>query len=290
MSLQLKIAMRNIFRNKRRTGLTLLAIVFGSVAIIIFGGFIEASYHGLRESVINSRLGHIQIFKAGYSENGTKEPENYLLTAEYVTKIKSTLKDIPQVQLVTTRLEFSGLLSNDNTSISVFGIGGEVENEAEMSSGLTLIEGDELFEEETDGVLMGKGLARSLDAQPGTILTLLAATVDGAVNAVDVEVKGIFESFAKEYDNRAMRMNLSHTQSLLFSNSVTKMVILLDETESTDLIATEIRQRLKENRLEVEIKTWSDLATFYHGVVKLYDNLFGFIKVIVRNSFLNKEL
>jgi len=84
-----KIALRNIFRNKRRSGLTMMAIVFGSVAIILFGGFIAATYQGLRESTINSQLGHIQIFKEGYSDNSKKEPEKYLLKPETVQTIKS---------------------------------------------------------------------------------------------------------------------------------------------------------------------------------------------------------
>ncbi len=281
MRLQFKIALRNIFRNKRRTGLTLLAIVFGCVAIIIFGGFIQASYHGLRESTINSRYGHIQIFKTGYAEHHNKEPEKYLLSPEAVQKVKVILAEIPGIQMITTRLEFSGLLSNGNFSIGVFGIGGEIENEAEMSTGLTLIEGEEIFADDLDTVLMGKGLAATLDAKPGDILTLLSSTADGAINAVDVTVSGIFKSFAKEYDDRAMRMNLKHTQSLLFTDQITKIVILLDQTELTDAVALQIKQRFEKEGLEVEIKTWSDLASFYHSVVKLYGGLFGFVQVIV---------
>lgn len=281
MALQFKIALRNIFRNKRRSALTLLAIVFGSVAIIVFGGFIEASYQGLREATIHSRLGHLQIFRKGYEEHRTKAPEKYLLSPQEIAKIKKILAEIKGVQLVTTRLEFSGLLSNDNISIAVFGIGGEVEQEAEMSAGLTLVAGEELYEDEGDTVLMGKGLAQALAARPGDVLTLLGSTTDGAVNAVDVTVAGIFESFAKEYDDRAMRMNLLHTQNLLFTENVTKMVILLDDTERTEAVADEIDQRFQQAGLVVEIKTWNELAVFYHAVVKLYRGLFNFIQLIV---------
>ena len=281
MTLLCKIAMRNIFRNKRRTGLTLTAIVCGSVALILFGGFIQANYQGLRESTINSRLGHIQIFKAGYHEQHSTAPEKFLLAPRSVQTIKTILDEIPGIRIVTTRLEFSGLLSNGKTSIAVIGIGGEVEKEAEMSAGLTLIEGEALFEEDMDKVLMGKGLATSMQASPGDVLTLLGSTSDGAINAVDVMVAGIFESFSNEYDERAMRMNLQHTQFLLDNEGVTNVVVLLDETTRTEAVAKQLATLFQQAGLQVEIKTWSELATFYHAVVKLYDGLFGFLQLIV---------
>ena len=281
MTLLCKIAMRNIFRNKRRTGLTLTAIICGSVALILFGGFIQANYEGLRETTINSRLGHIQIFKAGYHEQHATAPEKFLLAPRSVQTIKSILDEIRGVRIITTRLEFSGLLSNGKTSIAVIGIGGEAEKEAEMSAGLTLIEGETLFEDDLDRVLMGKGLAASMHASPGDVLTLLGSTGEGAINAVDVIVAGIFESFSNEYDERAMRMNLRHTQFLLDNEGVTNIVVLLDETTRTEAVARQLATLFQQAGLQVEIKTWSELATFYHAVVKLYDGLFGFLQLIV---------
>jgi len=281
MKLQLKIALRNVFRNKRRTGLTLLAIVFGAVAIIVFGGYAEQVYVGLRETTINSQLGHIQIFRQGYAEHAKREPESYLLDPETVKKVKDILEEIPEVQVVATRLNFSGLLSNGSTSIGVFGIGMEAELEAEMSSGLTIIKGEDLFADEEDAVLLGEGLAHTMEVQPGEVLTLLSSTADGAINALDVTVAGIFNTYAKEYDDRAMRMNLPHTKLLLYTDEVTRVVVLLKETAFTEKTASLLTARLKDAELEVEIKTWRDLADFYNSVKMMFGNLFGFIQIIV---------
>jgi len=281
MKLQLKIALRNVFRNKRRTGLTLLAIVFGAVAIIVFGGYAEQVYVGLRETTINSQLGHIQIFRQGYAEHAKREPESYLLDPETVKKVKDILEEIPEVQVVATRLNFSGLLSNGSTSIGVFGIGMEAELEAEMSSGLTIIKGEDLFADEEDAVLLGEGLAHTMEVQPGEVLTLLSSTADGAINALDVTVAGIFNTYAKEYDDRAMRMNLQHTKLLLYTDEVTRVVVLLKETAFTEKTASLLTARLKDAELEVEIKTWRDLADFYNSVKMMFGNLFGFIQIIV---------
>ncbi len=281
MMLSFKIAIRNVFRNKRRSGLTLLAVVFGCVAIIIFGGYVQQAYVGLRESTINSQLGHIQIFKVGFEEYGNKAPDQYRLSPQSVEKIMEILNEFPEVQMATMRLNFSGLLSNGVNSIGVFGIGMDAEKEAEMSSGLTLISGDDLFEDEIDSVLLGTGLAKTLDTQPGEILTLLSATADGAINAVDVTVAGIFSSFSKEYDDRAMRMNLVHTRNLLYTEETTKVVILLKDTAFTESVAAKLQVRLQQAGLDTEIKTWEDLADFYKAVKRLFGGLFNFISIIV---------
>ena len=77
--MNIKIAARSVFRNKRRTIITLLSIIFGCVAIIVFGGFVDYSMWGLRESTIHSRLGHLQIYKQGFSEKGGTNPLAYTI-------------------------------------------------------------------------------------------------------------------------------------------------------------------------------------------------------------------
>jgi len=74
-----KLALRNIFRNRPRSALTLAAIVCGVAAIIVSGGFVEDTFVQLRESTIHSRLGHVQIFRQGYLEYGRREPSRYLI-------------------------------------------------------------------------------------------------------------------------------------------------------------------------------------------------------------------
>ena len=59
--MRIKIAARSVFRNRRRTVITFLSIIFGWVAIIVFGGFVDYSMWGVREGTIRSSRGHLQI-------------------------------------------------------------------------------------------------------------------------------------------------------------------------------------------------------------------------------------
>lgn len=281
MLLIFKVAFLNILRNSRRTLITVLAIVFGCVSLILFGGFVEYMYDGLRESMIHSQLGHIQVFKKGFEKHGTIEPEKYLLSQEETQKITAIIQQEEGVSLTTRRLNFSGLLSNGVTSLGVFGIGMEAEEEALINSAVRIVEGDDLFPEDVDGALLGKELAESLGVKAGEVMTLLAATTDGGMNAVDIKISGIMTTGVKEYDERIVRANLPHIQNLLYTDSITRMVVLLDKTEDTERILKRLEKRFEENGLDLEMKTWSDLAFFYHKVVDMFNGIFGFIRIIV---------
>ena len=74
MTLYLKLAIRNVFRNRRRTLITLSAMGLGAAAIIVFGGFVNYIYIGVRESTIRSQVGHIQLYRKGFSGKGELAP------------------------------------------------------------------------------------------------------------------------------------------------------------------------------------------------------------------------
>lgn len=67
-------------------------------------------------------------------------------------------------------------------------------------------------------------------------MTLMTNTLDGALNTLECEVVGIFRTFSKEYDDRAIRIHLLAAQELLDTESVHTIVTLLDNTENTDQV------------------------------------------------------
>ncbi len=281
MILFCKIALLNVLRNTRRTTITVLAIVFGSVSLIVFGGFVESMYDGLRETKIRSSLGHMQVFRKGFNEFGNVDPEKYLLSPQTASALIEIAKNQPEVEIVTQRINLSGLLSNGKNSIGVFGTGIDAEKEGIMNSAVRILEGDDLFPDDPESALVGEGLAESIAIKVGDWLTLLSSTIDGAVNAVDIQVAGIMSTGIKEVDDRSIRANLPHIQNLMYTDAITRIVILLEETEDTDPVRNRLENLFAQNGLDTEIRTWSELDVFYPKVVRLFNYVFGFIKVIV---------
>lgn len=277
--MNIKIAARSVFRNKRRTVITLLSIIFGCVAIIVFGGFVDYSMWGLRESTIHSRLGHLQVYKAGYSEKGGTNPLAY--TIEDYPRIRSIIEDEDHVDFVTSRLEFSGLIGGAENSVICVGKGVEPEKERELGITVSIVEGEDLSSEEPEEGIIGKGLAEGLGVKIDDYLTILTSTAEGALNAVDLKLRGIFRTGVKEYDDVAVMVPMELAKTLLYTENVQSIVVVLDETENTDLVADNLRKEFSQANLDLEIKTWSDLATFYHQVVQLYGGIFWVVRFII---------
>lgn len=281
MPFLLKVALRNIRRHRRRSIVTLATVASAVIGIVLFGGFIEANYTGLRESVIRSQYGHAQIHAAGYEAQHRADPDRVRLSPDTAETVRTLLAHDPHVLMSSRRLEFAALIGNEKNSQAAIVRGVDPDTESLINSALTVIDGDELTEDEPDGVLLGEGLAQALNARPGATLTLLGSTVDGTMNAVDVKVAGIFRSFAKEYDDRAVMMGLKHAGQLLGTQSVDTVVVLLDDTDALDGVLTRFGAAAQAAGLKLEWQTWSELASYYHKVVALYDGFFLFISLVI---------
>jgi len=277
----LLLAFRNVFRNRRRTLMTLLMVGGGVTGLLLAGGFFAFMFHGLREMTISNGLGHIQIFTA---EHFQRDEDRALSTGiDNWRQAAATIRTGRHVRGVAPRIDFYGMVSNGSKS-SVF-MGSAVDPAAERSLGFTarLSSGRDL-DPKPDGeieALIGAGLARSMGVKVGDGLTLLSMTADGALNGVDIQIVGIVNSGIAEMDARYLRINLASAQRLLQSDRVTNLVVGLDSTEYTDQVAGELAPRLNGMAQPLVLKKWIDLATYYKQVRTLFSGIFLFLGVIV---------
>ena len=272
----LRLALRNIFRQKLRASLTLAAVVFGVVALVLSGGFVQDVFFQLGEAFIHSQSGHIQAFRAGYFEQGTRSPEKFSI--EHPETVQNMLAAMPQVAETMTRLSFSGMINNGRTDLAIIGEGIEPDKELRLGSRLMLLAGHQLRDAGRYEMLVGAGVARALKLKPGSRVTLLVNTAEGALNSLDFETVGIFQSYSKDYDARAIRIPLSSAKELLNTSGVTSIVVRLHRTEDTQQVAQELRARVAAG---FEVKTWVALNDFYEKVVTLYRAQFGALQVII---------
>lgn len=272
-----KLALRNIFRQKTRTAMTLAAVITGVASIILAGGWVQDIYVQLGEALIHSQSGHLQIYRQGYFTAGSRSPEKYLL--ETPDNFRQQVADTTGVEQVMARLNFSGLLNNGKSDLPIIGEGVEPALEAALGSSVQIITGQQLTNQDTFGILLGKGVAQALQLKPGDPVTVLANTLDGALNSLDFQVTGIFQSFSNDFDARAIRIPLAAAQELLGTAGVNALVVSLQHTAETDQIAAQLRQALAPSGLE--IKTWVELNDFYEKTVELYKGQFGVLQIII---------
>jgi len=276
----MKLAMKNVFRNRRRTIITGLVLVFGATALILAGGFIAFTFRGLSESTIHGRLGHIQIYNKDFFSKDEEKPLE--LGLENIQELKHNIMTQSNVRFTMARIEFMGLISNGDKSVAFLGRGVEPEKELKLSDFALDVEQGKFLGETPENkleaeVILAMGLAKSLKAKIGDYLTLMTTTSNGALNAMDIKVAGIYSTGIPEYDERALMIDLSAAQQLLYTSKVTKLVVVLDETDKTEAVAASIEKLFP----DVRAKRWFDLATFYNAVVRLYNSIFGFLGFII---------
>ncbi len=274
-----RIAFRNIFRNKVRTAITLAAIAFGGISLILTGGFIRDIFEQLREATIHSQLGHLQVYREGFYEKGTAQPFQYMIPEP--EKVRETIAAAPGVSFVTPRLEFSGLLSSGETTVSFLAQGVDPALEKRLGTFVLMSEGDYLSAGDRYGAILGRGLAASINVKVGDTVTLLTNTRAGSINAVQVKVRGIFYTFYKEYDDRALKLPLETAQELLQHDGIQGLVVVLKRTDDTLIVRDRLAAAFAKDGRPMEIKSWNELAEYYQKVVDLYSRQFNVIKVII---------
>ncbi len=274
-----KLAFRNIFRQKIRTGLTLLAIIAGVIANIFAGGFIQDILNQVKDATIRSRLGHLQVYKSGFYTKGRRAPFKYMI--ENPQESISEFQQIKHVNDVLPRIYFSGLLSNNRTNFSVIGEGVDADKETRLAGRyVNITSGRQLTDEDPYGMMIGEGVSTSLNLKPGDDVVLLVNTPDGALNSLDFTIVGVFQTMlAKDYDDRAVRIGVSAAQELLATNKMHSLVFVLDNAESTKDVALSLKPYLNEGKFEM--KSWMELADFYTKVVAMYKRQFGILQLII---------
>ncbi len=270
-------ALRNVFRQRLRSLGTLAAISLGVAGLILAGGFVQDIFIQLGEAVIHSQSGHIQIARHGYREGHTRAPEDYVI--EQPDKLKQNLLKEPGVQLALARLGFAGVINNGKRDLGIIGEGVEPAAEAKLGTWLHYIEGRALADADNDGIVLGEGVAKSLGLKAGDRVNLVISLAQGAVNTLDFEVIGVFQSFSKDFDARAVRITLSAARNLMDVNVAHVMVLVLDKTDDTDRVLASLKQKFVQQGYE--LASWRELSDYYEKTVKLYDSQFGILRFII---------
>lgn len=271
-----KIAWRNVLRNKRRSLLSAVIIVISVTVLSLVKGYNTGTYEGL-EMMAVMQYGNLQIAKEGYWKNA--DNERHLLNKEEIVKISEILTENPAVIGSSAELTIYGIMGTENSSAIVSGTG--IEPGSGQNQNIMMVSGSNLFEGDVDRVLLGKGVKQKLGLDEEEWVSLMTTTLDGAYNAGNLQVTGAFSVGNLDADNAFIMLPLSYAQSMLNTDGVDKFVVNLAEVSQTATTISWLQERFTAEGIEVEIKSWLDLATFYHQVRSLYEIVFFFISIVL---------
>jgi putative ABC transport system permease protein len=274
------LAWRNLVRQRRRSALMIAVVTFGFAAVALAGGFIAQSFEALKEGTIRT-VGHLQVVDrraVGRAEEATLE-----FAIPNAERARAIVARDPAVAAVLPRIDFVGLASNGTKSVPFLGVGVDPEPEARATLASELVvSGKYLSGNGDDGVVLGTGLAASLNAKPGDRITLMATTPDGSLNALDGIVEALVDVKIKELNDRYLAGGIGLVSRLLqTSESVSRLVVFLKDDEHEDRAAARIAERLQGAGYPIAVQHWRELAVFYGQVRMLYIGIFGFVGAVL---------
>lgn len=280
----LRLAALGLVRRLGFTAILFLTIQVCVLSLLAMGGYFQHSFWGLSESTIRSQTGHFQIMKNGYEAHARKDPWGWKLRDPKAIRDQFQADSFlnAKVEVVAPELSFTGILSNGNVCRTFLGRAVDPVADRKLSAfGEQVTQGERFRDGEGATALTGLGLAQAMDAKPRSGLTLLTTTPRGNMASTDLEVKGITESFSRDYDEVALKIPLGTAWDMLGDTLCDKVLVLLHDSRDLDTVLSRTRSLARTQGLDLEFRRWEELATYYQSVRSLYTGIFRFFAGIL---------
>ncbi|VAW21435.1 Lipoprotein release ABC-type transport system, LolE-like permease protein [hydrothermal vent metagenome] len=252
MTTNFKLAWRNLWRNRRRTLITVASIFFGVLLSAYMTSMQEGSYEKMVDIVVKFYSGYIQIHNEKYWEN--KSINN---TFDYDEALVRKVQKHKEVEMVFPRLESFALASSDELTkgAMVFGINPEKEDQwtglsSKIKEGRYLENGDK-------GVIIGEGLASYLKLGVNDTLVLISQGYHGISAAGMFPIKGLVKHASPDLNKVAVYMDLANCQEFYSApNKITSLVVNVKKSKDMQPVFQKLKKEVTSPYL---VMNWEEM-------------------------------
>ena len=281
----LKMAWRNIGRNRRRTVVTVGAMAFGLYAMVIWFGMLEGMLNDMEETIVEVELGDLQIHAPTYLD----DPSLY-------TDIDAADALVSRLEAAgfraSARLVGAGLAAARDSAAGASLRGIDVRANARVSAIATrLAAGAWLDDAEPAGVVVGRRLARALDVAVGDELVVLSQTTDGGIANDLYAVRGILDSVGDSVDRSAVFLTAAAFRELFVMPAGAHEIVVRKPDDLELAAALEAVQGLAPG---LDTQSWRalvpTLATYLDSARQMMGVISAIIYIVVAILILNAML
>jgi ABC-type lipoprotein release transport system permease subunit len=260
-----RLAWRSIWRNRRRTLITVLSIGFGLACTVFFIAIGEGVYAQLIDQVVRLQAGHITMEHPGYRDAPAVD-----LWIKAPESLRSRIERLPQVERTKLIIMGQGIARSGSGDVSATLMGVEPSVELDTSPLVRhIVAGRYLNEDDGPWVVIGSELAKRLKLKVGKKMVL--TTNDAAGNLVDVlcRVRGIFETGSVEIDGYFIQAPIDFARRLfgLPEEGVTQLGVVLTIPEAQESILQEVRLMVAEQ--DIAVLPWQKVIPEIASYIKL---------------------
>lgn len=291
MSLELRLATRNIGRNLRRTGLTVAATVFAVFLVVVFVAMATGTHDKMIEDGVRIHSGHLQVSGRDYLEKRTLEQ-----FVDLDAKLLRDLEQVPGVQGVAPRVVGFGLASKGSATYGVALFGVDPRREGTVSSLPGRISSGSFVEPGARGIVLGERLASNLDARLGDEL-LLYSVAYSMETAYDLfTVVGTLRLPEPALERRLAVLTLDDAQAFFaYGERVSEIALLTEDADAVPRVEARLAELLGE-RLgrDLELHAWNEVMPELEQFIFVDDAgmyiMLGILVVVVAFGILNTIL
>lgn len=241
MKTLLKMAWRNLWRNRRRTLINLASVFFGVLLATFMSSMQEGSYANFIDNITRFYSGHLQIQDTAWWEersvNNAFEPDSLTL---------HRIATLPWVENITPRLESFALASKGTRTRGSLIMGIDPEKENRITHLAAKIQQGQYLNARGNQILVASGLARYLGVMPGDTLALISQGWHGSSAAGLFLVSGIIKYPNISLDNQLIIMPIEEAKNFYGTEGrITSLVILLDHPRHLRAAEKEIKSMIK---------------------------------------------
>jgi putative ABC transport system permease protein len=275
---KLKKPLRNVFRNKRRTGFSLAIIALGVAILLATLAFTDEAITSTKRSLAGDS-GAVQVAAPELFEDRA-EGFDYLIGTEEREAIYSLIEKKEGVVGATSRLEFGGLISNGNNEATVVHRGIVPENCVQDYS-CVLAKGEPLNPSNQNGLVLGEALSEKIDTEIGDSLNFSFNDADGNYRTVNGEVIGLANFSSRQLEEQLAITTLSFAQSSLGTKGVGRIIISLEDVDRSGDFASRLEAQLNERGYDLETRTWQELNPLYDSLSTFWNAFSAFTYIAV---------
>lgn len=272
----LKIAVRNVLRNKRRTLLSAGVVALGVMILMLVLGFISGSILSTKIQLARE-TGALQV-AAGVLFDNRATGFEYLIDPDTLARVVGWLDADKRVAGHAVQLGFGGIVGNEKGSALLIARGlvpgNPIEDYAhQVLAGQPLDDGGE------PQIILGAELAKTLGVAPGDWVNLATGTVSGAFKAASARVRGAFRYNNQAQERQLGLVPLAFAQKLLRTDGVERVLVQLHDLDQAAAVAGDLEAALRAQGIALEARTWEELAPFYESIRQFWGVFSAFTTV-----------
>ncbi len=270
----LKLAWRNIWRNKKRTAITLASVFFAVVLSTLMMSIKEGTYVNMIDSMVGSFTGHIQIHKKGYWAEKTLDNGGHPFTDE----LKDALESHKGIKAYSVRIESFALAASEEITKGVMVAGIDPETERINEALDQRVAEGAYFTAESKSVMLGDGLAKYLELSVGDTVILLGQGYHGVSAAGKYPVQAIVKFGSPELSNQFVFLPIQEARALYGMEGLfTNIVLQPDDPDHAKRIAASLQRTLGD---EYEVMDWEALIPELKNMIET-DRVEGYVFMFI---------